>query len=183
MTFYEKKIDGEIKYTGKIVTVRRDTVELQNGRQSTREVVEHPGGVAIVAMDQESYVYMVRQYRYPMERELLELPAGKLEVGEDPAECAIRELSEETGFRAEKMVYLGKLYPSPGYCQETLYLYLALGLVGGASHPDPDEFLSVERYPFDKLCDMVSEGRICDAKTSLGLLLTERLLKNPVTGE
>ena len=179
MAFFEKRIKSETIFTGKIISVRNDKVELQNGNIAGREVVEHSGGVGIVAMDKDSYVYMVRQYRYPMERELLEIPAGKLEEGEDPAECAARELSEETGFNAEKMIYLGKMYPSPGYCKETLYLYLALGLVSGANHLDPDEFLSVERHPFKEMCDMVSQGHICDAKTSLGLLLTERLINMP----
>lgn len=178
MAFFEKTVKSEIKYTGRIVTVKNDTVELQNGNLAQREVVEHPGGVGIVVIDSDNFVYLVRQYRYPMSQELLEIPAGKLEYGEDPAECAVRELSEETGFTAEKMVYLGKMYPSPGYFQEILYLYLAEGLTGGECHPDPDEFLSVERYPLHEACRMAQSGEICDAKTVLGLLLTEKRMKN-----
>ena len=177
MAFFEKTVKSDIKYVGRIVTIRDDTVELQNGNLSHREVVEHNGGVGIVAVDDDGFVYLVRQYRYPMERELLEVPAGKLEQGEDPFECAVRELSEETGFTAGKMSYLGKLYPSPGHCRETLYLYLAQDLTGGARHLDPDEFLDVERYPFDEALRMVTDGTICDAKTSLGLLLAEKVIR------
>jgi len=176
MAFFEKKVGGGVKFTGRLVTVRDDEVELCDGRVSHREVVEHPGGVGIVPLTAEGGVIMVRQFRYPIGTELLEIPAGKLERGEDPLACAVRELSEETGCSAERMVPLGRMYPSPGYCQETLYLYLALGLVPGERHLDPGEFLDTETYPLEKLLAMADAGELPDAKTALGLLKAARWL-------
>lgn len=178
MAFFEKTLSSEELYCGRIITVRRDKVELTNGHTSTREVVEHPGGVGIVAIDKDKNVLMVRQFRYPLSSEILEVPAGKLEKGEDPLECAVRELSEETGYSAGKMISLGSMYPSPGYCQEILYAYLALDLEAGASHPDEDEFLSVERIPFDKAVNMALSGEIKDAKTVIALLRAKWHLDN-----
>ncbi len=177
MAFYEKTLESQEIYNGKIIRVRRDKVELINGDTSTREVVEHQGGVGILAIDSDGFGYMVRQYRYPIESELLEIPAGKLESGEDPLECAVRELSEETGLSAGQMIPLGSFLPSPGYCRETLYVYLALDLQSGERHLDKDEFLSVERIPFDKLVDMVMSGEITDGKTAIGILKAARYLK------
>ncbi|MGM9520850.1 MAG: NUDIX domain-containing protein [Oscillospiraceae bacterium] len=178
MAFFEKTLKSDEIYKGKIITVYRDTVELENGRTSLREVVSHAGGVGIVALDDDGCAVMVRQYRYPIGRELLEVPAGKLEPGEDPLECAVRELSEETGYSAGQMVSLGSILPSPGYCQETLYVYLALDLKPGAIHLDPDEFLSVEHIPMTKLHDMVMSGELTDAKTVIGILKAEQYLKD-----
>jgi ADP-ribose pyrophosphatase len=178
MAFFEKTLSTEEHFRGRIVTVRTDTVELTNGHISFREVVDHPGGVGIVAIDKNNNVLVVRQFRYPMSRELIEIPAGKLEKGEDPLECAIRELSEETGYSAGKMISLGAMYPSPGYCQETLYGYLALDLNEGESHPDEDEFLAVERIPFEKACEMALSGEICDGKTVVSLLRAKWHLEN-----
>ncbi len=173
MAFFEKQLSSDVKFTGRIVTVRVDDVELQNGAKVKREVVEHPGGVAIVPLEEGGDVLCVRQYRYPLSKELLEIPAGKLEYGEEPLACAIRELSEETGCTAAEMIPLGKIYPSPGYCKETLYLYLARGLGHGAMHLDENEFLNVERWPLDQLIQKVMNDEISDAKTVVGLLKTK----------
>ena len=177
MSFFEKKISGERKYSGFIVDVRKDVAEVQNGHRVIREVVEHPGGVAVVPVDADGNVLMVRQFRYPFGCELLEIPAGKLEPGEEPAACARRELSEETGCRAGSLVDLGPMYPSPGFCEEVLYLYLATDLVFGEAHPDEDEFLAVERMPMDELVRDIMENRVPDGKTVCGVLKAKLLLE------
>ena len=147
MSFFEKQVSTETVYTGRIVNVRSDIAELHNGRKVPREVVEHPGGVAIVPLTALGEVLMVRQYRYPMAEELLEIPAGKLESCEDHADCARRELSEETGCTAGTLLYLGPIYPSPGFSGEILHIYLATELEHGEMHLDEGEFLSVEAVP------------------------------------
>ena len=177
MEHIEKRIDGEIKYTGVIVNIRLDNAEIENGRIVKREVVEHPGGVAIVPVDENGNVLLVRQFRYPFMRELIEIPAGKLEPGEDPFECAKRELSEETGCTAGKYVYLGPMYSSPGFCEETLHVYLALDLTYGKMHLDEDEFLSVERVPMSKIVEMIMNNDIPDAKTVFGVLKSKLYLE------
>ena len=134
----EKRIDGEIKYKGVIVTVRLDRAQLVNGKIVKREVVEHPGGVTVLPVDENGVCTMVRQFRYPFGRMILEAPAGKLEPGEDPKESAVRELSEETGYTADEWIDLGACCTSPGFSSEVLHVYLALGLHAGASHPDED---------------------------------------------
>ena len=173
MAFYEKTVKSDVIYEGRIMRVRNDTVELQNGKTAYREVVDHTGGVGIIALTPEGTVPMVRQFRYPFMAETLEIPAGKLEAGEDPLECAVRELSEETGYSAGRMIPLGSLLPSPGYCAETLYIYLALDLTPGKAHLDEDEFLNVEYYPLKALHDMTMSGELLDAKTVLAVLKAE----------
>ena len=177
MEYFEKQISTETVYRGRIVNVRNDIAELRNGHHVPREVVEHPGGVAVVAVDDNGCVMMVRQYRYPMEEELLEIPAGRLEYGENHYDCAVRELSEETGCTARDIVYLGPIYPSPGFSRETLYIYLATGLVRGAAHPDEDEFLSVEAVPIDVLVGQIMAGEIKDGKTIIGILKAQKYLE------
>jgi len=173
----EKKLRQINSYSGIIVDVTVDQAQLPNGRVALREVVHHPGGVTILPLDDEGCVYCVRQFRYPYGEILLEVPAGKLERGEDPFECARRELSEETGFTADNWQSLGCLYTSPGYSGETLYLYLARGLRAGEAHPDEGEFLSVERIPLAQLLEQVMDGRIRDAKTVAAVLKTAYFLK------
>jgi ADP-ribose pyrophosphatase len=176
MVFFEKQISSETVYTGKIVNVRNDIAELHSGSRVHREVVEHPGGVAIVPLTENRDVLMVRQYRYPMGEELLEIPAGKLEAGEDPCDCAVRELSEETGCSAGKIIYLGPVYTSPGFSKEILHIYLALDLQQGEAHPDENEFLSVETGPLPSLVGRIMSGEIRDAKTIIGLLKAEKYM-------
>ncbi len=177
MGYFEKQLESDTIYEGRIITVRNDKVELVNGHTTQREVVEHPGGVTILPLGDDGKVYCVRQFRYPYARELLELPAGKLEKGEDPLECARRELGEETGFSADEFIYLGSGYPSPGYCQETIHIYLARGLKSGKAHLDPDEFLNVESYTMDELVDMIMKNELRDAKTIIGVLKTKVYLE------
>ena len=178
MKCIEKRIDGEIKYSGVIVRVRLDRAELENGRIVRREVVEHPGGVGILPVDDEGVCYMVRQFRYPFSRQLLEIPAGKLEYGEDPLDCAVRELSEETGFTASELIPLGACYTSPGFSSEVLHLYLARGLKAGRAHLDEDEFLNVEKHPLAELAAMAVNNEIEDAKTLIAVLKAEKLLRD-----
>ncbi|MBQ4516547.1 MAG: NUDIX hydrolase [Clostridia bacterium] len=176
MNLTEKTIGSEKIFDGRVIRVRRDTVELPNKHTSTREVVEHPGGVAIVPIDNDGNVHMVRQYRYPLGRLCLELPAGKLEYGEDHRECGLRELGEETGMEAGNFEYLGVFCPSPGFCQELIHIYLATDLKQGKIHLDEDEFLEVEKYPLSDLIKMIHEGKIQDGKTVIGLLLAKDVL-------
>ena len=157
--------------------VRLDQAELVNGEVVKREVVEHPGGVTILPVDENGDCYMVRQFRYPFGQMKLEAPAGKLEYGEDPLACAVRELSEETGFTAEEMVDLGACCTSPGFSTEVLHIYLALGLHAGRSHPDENEFLNVEKYSLQELSEMVMAGEIDDGKTIVAVLKAEKLLR------
>ena len=140
-----------------------------------REVVRHPGGVSVVALDEDGCTYLVRQYRYPFQSHLWEFPAGKLEPGEEPLPAAMRELSEETGLEAETWTELGVLYATPGYCTEKLYLFLAEGLRQGEAHPDPNEFLDVMRISLDDVLARIDRNEIHDAKTVVGALRADRL--------
>ena len=176
MDYTEKQLSRRDIYRGRIITVHCDEVELSDGSVSRREIVEHHGGVAVLPVDADGRVYCVRQYRYAYGKSLLEAPAGKLEAGEDPLECAVRELSEETGFTAERYIPLGSLYPSPGYCSEVLYLYLALGLRPGEAHLDKGEFLDVETHSLDELLDMAMRDELHDAKTVAAVLKAKRYL-------
>jgi len=179
MTFYEKQLETETVYNGLIVNVRMDIAELQNGNKVRREVVEHPGGVCVVAVTKDNKVPLVRQFRYTIKKEMLEIPAGKLERGEDPFECAVRELSEETGYTANEWIDLGVIYPSAGVYSETLHQYLALDLQPGEMHLDENELLSVEEVDLDELVDLIMANEMKDAKTIIGVLKA----KNHLNGE
>lgn len=170
MDLTEKTLDSQTLFEGKIVRLRRDTVEVPGGNHAIREVVEHPGGVGIIPVDQDGCVFMVRQFRYPLNKPVLEIPAGKRDAGEDHRITAERELSEEIGATAEKLTYLGYVYASPGFCTEAIHLYLAEGLTFGETHPDEDEFLEIERIPLDKLVEMALDGTLDDGKSVAGVL-------------
>ena len=177
MELTEKQVSSELKYKGVIVDVYLDRAELCDGKIARREVVKHPGGVTVLPVDSDGMCYMVRQYRYPAGKTLLETPAGKLEYGEEHLSCAVRELSEETGFSADELTYLGPSCTSPGFSTEVLHIYLAQGLHAGKSHPDEGEFLSVEKHHIDELVDMVMSGEIDDGKTVIAVLKAKRLLE------
>ncbi len=165
MDFEEKTLNSEVIYEGRIITVHVDDVELPDGTKAKREVVEHSGGVCVAALTDNDELLFVRQFRYPYKRELLELPAGKLEKGENPLEAGMRELEEECGVIAEKVFSLGTVYPTVAYCSEIIHLYGAAGLRKTQQHLDMGEFLSVERKPLDEAVRMVMNGEISDSKT------------------
>lgn len=177
MDYTEKVIRHVNRYEGVIVQVDMEMVKVSNGNITMREVVRHPGGVCVVALDGDGMVAMVRQYRFPIGEHLLELPAGKLEPGEEPLPAAKRELSEETGLEADEWRDLGFIYTSPGFSTERLYLYLATGLHHGAQHLDLNEFLDVEYHSLESLRDMVLRGEIADGKTVAGVLKTAATAK------
>lgn len=160
----EKTLNSQIVYDGKIITVRRDEIELANGRKSFREVVEHSGGVVIVALKGDSILF-VKQFRYPIKEVITELPAGKLEKGEDPDAACERELEEETGYRAKHWTSLGYIYTSIGFCDEKLYIYLAQELEFVGEHPDDGEILENYEYKIKDVEEMIQNGKINDAKT------------------
>lgn len=177
MDMTETTLNSEVIYRGKILTLERQRVRLMDGRESDREIVRHNGGAAVVPVDEHGDVYLIRQFRKALDAETLEIPAGKLEQDEAPYDCAIRELKEETGLMSERVESLGAFYPSPGYTDEMLHIYLATDLRTGRQSPDPDEFLRVVRMPMTDVLDAIREGRIHDAKTVIGLLKAKDILK------
>ncbi len=177
MDFTEKTLSQEYKYKGRIINMRVDKVTLPDGNVASREVVEHNGGVCIVPLTEKNEILMVRQYRYPYSETVLEIPAGKRDGDEEPIVCGKRELLEETGAIAAEYKFLGKLYPSPGYCGEIIYMYAAKGLTFGNQHTDEDEFLEVEKIPLSVLVDMILSGEITDSKTQTAILKVNELIK------
>lgn len=177
MSFNEKTISSEIKYKGKILNLRVDTVQSVNG-ESTREIIEHSGGAVVLPLLPNKNVVMIRQFRKPLERDVLEIPAGKIEQGESPEETAFRELQEETGYMANNMTLLTKMYPSVGYSEELLYIYLATDLEPGETDFDENEDIDTYSYHIDDLYEMVMEGKIQDAKTQVAILMTVELLRS-----
>jgi ADP-ribose pyrophosphatase len=160
-------------WQGRIFDVNRLNVELPDGRMAQRDVVRHPGAVAIVALTDDGRICLVRQYRTALGRVTVEIPAGKLDPGEDPLECANRELLEETGMRAERMAFLTTIATGVGFCDELIHMYMATGLSFAASDPDADEFINVDLVPLDELIDAVLDGRIEDCKTVTGALICD----------
>lgn len=174
----EKTLESNLMFDGKIIKLYKDKAKLENDSVVTREVIKHPGGVCIVPLTENNEVLMVTQFRYPFGKILTEIPAGKLEWGENHFDCGKRELKEETGCTAEKFDYLGCLLPTPAYDTEVIHMYLARGLSQAEQKLDADEFLDVKKVPFDKALEMVMNGEITDAKTQLALLKTKILLEN-----
>lgn len=171
----EKILESEYVFKGRVVNVRLDKVLLQNQNISSREIVEHTGGVCIMPIDSEGNVIFVRQYRSPFEKLIEELPAGKLEKGEEPLSCCIRELKEETGCTASKIYNLGEIYPSVGYTQEVLYLFAATDLEFGEKHLDENEFLQSYKIPLSKAFLMAVNGDFKDAKTVTAIMRYQML--------
>ncbi len=167
----ERTLSSENIYRGRVVGLRVDSVELPSGRRTIREIVEHGACTAIVAIDSQKNVLLVRQYRKPVEMELLEIPAGNIEQGEEPLDCARRELEEETGFSAKNWEDLGFFYTSPGFCTEGMYLYLATGLKRKKRAADDDEQIELVRVPLSEIAGLIESGEVCDAKSVAGLLL------------
>ena len=169
MEFTEKTIESELIFDGRVVKLYKDTIELPTGKQSFREVVKHAGGVVILAVKDDK-ILLVKQFRYPFKEIMYELPAGKLEAGEDPFEAAKRELEEETGYCADKWTDLGYVYTSPGYSDEKLYLYKAENLQFTHCHPDEGEIIQAFEYTYNDVLKMINNGQINDAKTLCALL-------------
>ncbi len=168
--FFEKKISSTRMYTGNYIAVNHDEVQLPNDRRATRDVVLHPGAVTILAVTEDERVVLVRQFRYAIGQETVELPAGKLDPHEKPLDAAIRELGEETGYMAASVTLLHTFYSAPGFCDEKMYLYEARGLTLGEIHPDEDEFLAPILLSKHEAKEWVANGKITDAKTLIGLL-------------
>ncbi len=175
MNLRETPLCADYRYEGKIINLRVDDARLPDGTTAKREVVEHPGGVGVIALTDEKEVLLVQQYRYPYGEITTEIPAGKRDPDEDPSETGKRELAEETGATADCFTPLGTIYPTPGYCDEVIHLYLATGLHFAEMHPDEDEFLDVLRLPLATLVERVMAGDIPDAKTQIAALKAWKL--------
>jgi ADP-ribose pyrophosphatase len=171
MNYNEKTIDVKNVYDGAIIKLEIQSVELCNKNIAKREIVRHSGGVAIIPITDDNEIIMVRQFRKPYDEELLEIPAGKIEMNEETEVCAARELKEETGCNANSISFMSVMYPSPGYTDEKIYIYKAEGLIEGNLALDEDEFLDVERYTLNQAIEMVKSGAIKDAKTVIAIML------------
>jgi ADP-ribose pyrophosphatase len=171
----EKAVASKRLYEGRTINLRVDTVILPDGNSAQREIVEHPGAVSIVPVLDDGTVILVNQFRAPINRITLEIPAGKLEPGEPPENCAVRELAEETGFSAEKLEYRGTFFTTPGFSDEIMYLFIASGLKPTDRRPDFDEFLSLKRMKLQELLEMAEKGEIIDAKTLVGIYTAARI--------
>lgn len=177
MKFEEKTLNSKYIFRGRIINLKVDDVVLPDGHKSQREIVEHNGGVTVAALTENNELLFVRQFRYAYGEEILELPAGKLEKGEEPYSAALRELKEETGAECDELISLGKMYPSPGYTDEIIHMYFARVAFFGNQCLDDGEFLDVTRIKLDKAVDMILAGEITDGKTQTAVLKLNELLK------
>ena len=179
----EKQLSSTPIFDGKVLHVRLDEVTLPNGVLSTREYCHHNGAVCVIPLTDEGEVICVRQYRYPFHEDLLEIPAGKLDSPEeDPNDAVRRELREETGAVAKKIIYLGKYYPSPAILDECIYMYLATGLDFGDTEFDDDEFIESVRVPLSKLVELTLDGKIRDGKTQIAALRAQMMIDRGLLG-
>lgn len=179
MNLSEKQLTAEYIFKGRVINLRSDTALLPNGETAVREVIEHNGGVCVAALTENDEVLFVKQFRYPYMEEIFEIPAGKRDsADEDPLQCGIRELEEETGAKAQKFIPLGELYPSPGYCGEIIWMFAATCLTFSEQHLDEDEFLEIEKIPLQKAIKMICDGEIKDAKTQAAVLKLKILKDN-----
>ena len=179
----EERVTGNDVYSGIFLKMKRDTVSLPDGQQAVREYLTHPGAVAIVALLDDGRVLLERQYRYPIAKACIEIPAGKLDPNENPLLCAQRELAEETGYTAKKWSYIRRIHPVISYSTEFIDIYLAEGLVPGASHLDEEEFLDVFAAPLEQLITWVEEGEITDVKTTISAYWLDRYRQGLVAPE
>ena len=177
MIYEEKTVSTKRIYDGIVVNLRVDTVELPDGKTALRDIVEHPGGVGIVAITDDNKILMVKQYRKPIEKAIIELPAGKLDKNEDHEVCGRRELEEETGYKAKEFTYLGYMYPSPGFDDEVTHLYLARDLYKGEVNLYEDEYLDVYKFDISEVKEMIMNNEINDAKTVIGFFKAMEYLK------
>lgn len=176
MHLEEKTLSSETVFEGKIFTITHDTVELENGNTAIRDCLLHHGGVCVLPVNENNEVLLVKQFRYPFRTVLTEIPAGKLEYGEDHRQCGLRELKEEIGAEPESFEYLGCLYPTVAYDTEIIHMYLARGLRFGEQHLDRDEFIDVVKMPFEEALQLVYDNELPDAKTQLAILKASRML-------
>jgi ADP-ribose pyrophosphatase len=171
----ENRISSRSVYCGDLLHVKEDRVALPDGREATREYILHPGAVAVIPLLDNGEVVLERQFRYPLHRELYEIPAGKLDPGETPLLCGQRELLEETGYVARSWRFVALIHPCIGYSDESIHLYLAEGLQAGPHQRDGDEFLDIFSLPLEQSLDWVRNGRITDVKTVIGLFWAEKI--------
>jgi ADP-ribose pyrophosphatase len=174
MDFTERTIKTESIYKGNIISLEKITVQLPNDKIATRDVVRHPGAAAVIPITDDGCVVMVKQFRKPLEKVCLEIPAGKLDKGEQPLECAKRELEEETGYKAKDIKFVLSIDTAAGFSDETIHLFLATGLEAGELKPDEDEFVEVEKIKIDDLINMIFQGKINDAKTIIGAFIAQK---------
>ena len=172
----ETKLKSEVVFQGRFLDVRRDVVELPNGKTTTREWINHPGAVVILPILPDGLIGLIRQYRYAAQGEFIELPAGKLDSGEKPLACEARELKEEIGYKAGKLTFLAQIHPAIGFSNEKMWMYLAEDLEKYENKLDQDEFLELLPTPLEKALDWIWSGKITDVKTIIGLLWAKRLL-------
>lgn len=172
-------VKSEKIYKGRVFDIVKDTITLPDGNVAEKEIVCHNGSVGILAIDDDGKILLVRQYRHSAKKETLEIPAGTIEKGENPYDCAVRELEEETGCKCGKMEYFFKFYSAIGFCSEILYIYIADGLSEGVLNLDCDEFINTERYTVDEAVKMIFSGEICDSKTIASILAYKEKLDTP----
>lgn len=175
--FKETTVSSKTVFNGKVINLRIDEVETINKNIATREIVEHNGGVGIVAIDGDK-ILLVKQYRRPFDEAVLEIPAGKLEKGEEPLSCAYRELEEETGYKTTDLKLMTVIYPTPGFCTEKLHIYFTDRLIESKTNFDEDEYLELYRYTLSEAVNMIKSGQIKDAKTIIGILMAKEFIKN-----
>ena len=172
----ETKISSEQKFSGRLIDLYLDQVELPNGETTTREWIDHPGAVCLIPILPDGKICLIRQFRYGPGEEFIEIPAGKLDAGEAPLDCAYRELEEETGYRTNKLTFLTNIYPAIGFSNEKMWMYLAEDLVASTNNLDKDEFLELLPTPLDEALEWVWSGKITDVKTIIGILWAQNRL-------
>ena len=172
----ESTVSSEKVYDGTFLDVRKDVVSLPDGKISTREWINHPGAACIIPIMPDGKLGLIKQYRYPVQSTMIELPAGKLDMGEKPEVCAIRELEEETGYLADKLTFVTKIHPAIGFANEEMWIFLAENLIESQKNTDHDEFVELMPTSIEVALHMVWDGTITDVKTIIGILWAERLL-------